>query len=188
VTDQNLKKTKAPSTGNAVKILGLLARIVVGVVLIVSGAIKLSAPKEEFSMVIEAYGLVPPSMALTLAAFLPWIELLIGYSLISGYFLRVTAAAAGILFVVFDLALLSLRLRGIILPSCGCFGTSFHPSPNLMMGVDLALCAMSFLAFKSPQLLSLDHWAMSANQGEKLHDEQDFVSRRATTESHGKST
>ncbi len=168
---QDIQKTQSLDGKKTLALLGLAARIAVGGVLIVSGAIKLSAPKEEFSVVIEAYNLVSPAMALTLAAFLPWLELIVGYSLISGYFLRLASAAAGILFIAFDLALLSLKLRGIILPSCGCFGSSFHPTPNLMMVVDLGLFAMSLLAFKSPHFFSLDRWAASVKQGDKPYGE-----------------
>ena len=166
--DTDLKKTEPLPERNSLRVAGLIARILIGGVLIVSGAMKLGAPKEEFSQVIEAYALVPPSVALTVAAFLPWLELVLGYSLIFGYFLRLAAAVSGLLFMIFDLALFSLKARGIHLPSCGCFGSSFHPKPALMMGVDLFLFGMSILIFKSPQFFALDLWA-DMRRGEKLN-------------------
>ena len=170
MSDTKLKTTTTPLPENKLlRIVRLLMRIILGAVLITSGAMKLGAPKEEFSQIIEAYALVPPSTALTLATFLPWIELLIGYSLLfGGYFLRLAAAASGILFVIFDLALFSLKIRGIALPSCGCFGGSFHPKPALMMGVDLVLFGMSILILKSPKRFALDLWA-ETRRGEKPH-------------------
>lgn len=169
MSDPRVKKREEAASRKPAALAGLLARIIVGAVLIVSAAMKLSAPKEEFSLVIEAYGLVGPSAALTMATFLPWVELAIGYSLIFGYFLRWVAVFAGMLFVAFDFALLSLKARGILLPSCGCFGSSFHPKPELMIGVDFVLMILCLVVFKIYPLFSLDHWAL--RREEKNHGE-----------------
>ena len=145
------------------KFLSLVARLLIGIVLIVAGVSKLAAPKEEFALIIQAYNLVSPSTALTLATFLPWLELLIGYSLLAGYLLRLFAAASGVLFIAFDFALFSLKVRGIELPSCGCFGASFHPEPKIMMGVDFILIILSLIIFKVQPIWALDSWAGKRN-------------------------
>lgn len=138
----------------------LLARVGVALVLILAGALKASSPKEEFSVVIESYDLVPQGMALTLAAFLPWIELVIGWALLLGYFTRESAAAAFGLAVTFFGALVSLKLRGIDLPNCGCFGGGIHLPLWASMLLDAALACLAYLAFKKgPDGLSLDKWA-----------------------------
>lgn len=146
-------------SGNAFKFLSVVARVLIGGVLIIAAISKLAAPKEEFALIIQAYNLVSPSTALTMATFLPWVELLIGYSLLTGYALRLAAAASGVLFIAFDFALLSLKVRGIQLPSCGCFGASFHPEPKIMIGVDFTLIILSLIIFKVRPIWALDSWA-----------------------------
>lgn len=138
----------------------LLARVAVGLLLIVTGALKAAAPKEEFSVVIESYDLVPQGMSLALAAFLPWVELIIGWSLLLGYFTQEAAGAAFGMFVTFLGAIASTKLRGINLPNCGCFGGAFHPPLWVTMLLDAVLASLSFLAFKkAPAGPSLDNWA-----------------------------
>ncbi len=146
-------------SGIAFQFLSVLARIFIGIILIAAGVSKLAAPKEEFALIIQAYNLVSPSTALTAATFLPWVELFIGYSLLAGYALRLASLASGVLFIVFDFALLSLKVRGIELPSCGCFGASFHPEPKIMIGVDFFLIVLSLIVFKVRPIWALDLWA-----------------------------
>lgn len=138
----------------------LAARLAVGAVLIGAGALKAAAPAEEFAVIIEAYGLVSMDAAMTLAAFLPWIELLAGWSLLLGLFSRAAAAVAGAQFSVFIIALLSLKARGIELPNCGCFGGGLHPSPSQTLLLDAAmLAACLWLWRRGPGRLSLDNWS-----------------------------
>ena len=153
---------RAPSS-KAFRFVSVFARLLIGIILIVAGVSKLAAPKEEFALIIEAYNLVSPSTALTLATFLPWLELLIGYSLLTGYLLRLFTVASGVLFVAFDFALFSLKIRGIELPSCGCFGASFHPEPKIMIGVDFVLIILSLIIFKVQPIWALDLWAGKRN-------------------------
>ncbi len=160
--DNPVEKPAVAANSNSGKIfqfVSVLARILIGAVLIAAAVSKLAAPKEEFALIIQAYNLVSPSTALTMATFLPWVELLIGYSLLTGYALRLASAASGILFIAFDFALLSLKIRGIELPSCGCFGASFHPEPRIMIGVDFTLIVLSLIVFKVRPLWALDSWS-----------------------------
>lgn len=137
----------------------LAARIVVGLVFIASGALKASKPPEEFAVVIDSYGLVSPGLSLSLAAFLPWIELLLGWSLLLGYFTREAAAAVFGLTIVFLGALGSIMARGIPLPNCGCFGGAVHLPIWASMLLDAVLAGLSYLAFRNaPGGPSLDNW------------------------------
>ncbi|NNN05992.1 MAG: DoxX family membrane protein, partial [Elusimicrobia bacterium] len=83
----------------------LAARLAVGAVLVYAGAAKASAPAEEFANVIVSYGLVGPDLALPLAAFLPWIELAVGWALVLGVGARAASAAAAAMFAMFVFAL-----------------------------------------------------------------------------------
>lgn len=150
-------------TSQKIAFFSLAARLVVGLILIISGVMKAAAPPEEFAVVIESYRLLGSADAtLTLATFLPWLEVVLGFCLLFGFMTAAAAAAAGSLFVVFIAALLSTFLRGIHLPSCGCFGFGWHPSPLQTILLDSLLAACSFLAFRAgDRLLSLDNWRRS---------------------------
>ena len=143
--------------------LGLAARLAIGLVLVVAGTFKASAPSEEFALIIQSYHLdfVSADMAQSLAVFLPWFELLVGYSLILGYMTRWAAIGSAGLFSCFVGALISLKLRHIELPNCGCFGVhGFHPSPTATLCMDVVLLAATYLAFtRGSSAPSLDNWA-----------------------------
>jgi hypothetical protein len=85
---------------------------------------------------------------------------LIGYSLILGYFTRQAALGAAFLFACFIGALLSIKLRGIPLTNCGCFGIrGFHPSPDFTLAMDVVLAVGIVLAYRRGRTPpSLDNW------------------------------
>lgn len=143
--------------------LGLAARVLVGLVLVLSGTFKAAAPPEEFALVLDSYRLLPSAdLIQALSVFLPWLELLVGFSLIFGYFARLCAAAAAGMFGMFIIAILSLKLRGIELPNCGCFGFGFHPPPLHTLILDVLLGCAALLAYRhGPDRLSLDNWCSS---------------------------
>ena len=148
--------------------MGLLSRLAVGAVLITAGTMKAAAPTAEFALVIQYYRL--PFLSLSaipgLAAFLPWSELAVGWCLAAGYFTRQAALAAGLLFLSFLCALASVKLRGIPLPSCGCFGGAFHPTITEGLILDSFLFGLSFLAYRVGGLsFSLDNWCARSFQG-----------------------
>jgi uncharacterized membrane protein YphA (DoxX/SURF4 family) len=137
---------------------GLAARVIVGAVLVYAGATKAAGPAEEFALVIGSYDVLPKDMVLTAAAFLPWIELLLGWSLILGFRLRATTVAAGAMFGAFLFALASVKAKGIQLPNCGCFGDAIHLTSVQALMVDSALAALCWTAWKAAPGLSLDSW------------------------------
>ncbi|MDP3543819.1 MAG: MauE/DoxX family redox-associated membrane protein [Elusimicrobiota bacterium] len=146
--------------------LGLAARLLVGAVLVYAGATKAAGPAEEFAIVIGSYDFLPRDMVLTVATFLPWVELLLGWALILGFRLKAVAAACGALFAVFLLTLLSVKAKGIELPNCGCFGDGIHLTLTQGLFADSALAALCWLAWKSaPARLSLDSWAEGGYTG-----------------------
>ena len=139
--------------------LGLAARVIVGAVLIYAGATKAAGPAEEFAIVIGSYDIMPREMVITAATFLPWVEIVFGWMLIFGLRLRESAAGAGALFGLFLSALVMVKLKGIQLPNCGCFGEAIHFTPLQAILFDSGLAGLCFLAWKSaPAPLSLDRW------------------------------
>lgn len=148
---------------------GLAARVLLGCVLVFSGASKRAAPPEEFQVVIEAYDLVPLDAARTLSRFLPWIELAVGFSLLLGFETQLAALAGGAMMATFVAAILSTKARGMELPNCGCFGGRISLPPLVTAGVDTLLIAAAALAFKAGrERLSLDNWA-SGGYTERAH-------------------
>jgi uncharacterized membrane protein YphA (DoxX/SURF4 family) len=99
---------------------GLVARLVVGAVWIVAGAIKLPDPASSVQAV-RAYQLLPGGMATTVGQLLPVVEVVIGLTLVLGVLTRGAAVASAILFVVYIAAIASVWARGISI-DCGCFG------------------------------------------------------------------
>lgn len=141
-------------------VLSLAARFIVGAVLVYAGASKAAGASEEFALIISAYQLLPREMLLSTAALLPWAELLLGWSLLLGFHVRAAGVGAGALFGIFLVALASVKLRGIELPSCGCFGEGLHFTTAQALLVDAALAALSLLAWRlRPSPFSLDSWS-----------------------------
>jgi len=141
-------------------IAGLVARLLVGAVLVYAGASKAAAPAEEFALVIGAYDVVPMSMTLPLAGLLPWVELLVGWALILGVESKLASAAAGAMTGVFLMAIASVLVRGIPIPNCGCFGDAMHFTPAHAFVFDSILAALCWTAFSADLYpLSLDDWS-----------------------------
>ncbi|MDE2238033.1 MAG: DoxX family membrane protein [Elusimicrobia bacterium] len=139
---------------------GLMARVLVGGVLIAAGASKRAKPPEEFAVVIEAYDIAPQDSVQSLSVLLPWAELLVGFSLLFGFLTPAASAAAAAMFSGFLLALLSTKFRHIPLPDCGCFGQGLHLPTTVTIALDaLLLLPCSLLSLRQgARFLSLDAW------------------------------
>jgi uncharacterized membrane protein YphA (DoxX/SURF4 family) len=80
-----------------------------------------------FARIIYRYQVVgpdarlPPLVANLVAVTLPWVELLVGLSLITGLWRREAAFVVALLLLVFVLAVGSTLWRGIDIQNCGCF-------------------------------------------------------------------
>lgn len=98
-----------------------LLAILVGALFIYAGAVKLVDPLR-FASDITNYDIVPWSVAVRLAFYLPWLELLCGLALV---FYRLFSGALALtigLMVIFIGASVITKARGIDV-SCGCFGS-----------------------------------------------------------------
>jgi uncharacterized membrane protein YphA (DoxX/SURF4 family) len=102
------------------KWVGLLARLVVGGVWIVAGALKLTDPTASVQAV-KAYELLPTSLVETVGYLLPALELVVGLALVLGVMTRGAAAISALLFVAFIIGIASVWARGMEI-DCGCFG------------------------------------------------------------------
>lgn len=127
--------------------LALAARLVVGVLLAVAGALKLRAPVA-FATEIANYQLFP-AVAPYLAAVLPVVEVVVGGALIVAPRAWRRAAALGALglFATFTLAVGAAYFRHINI-DCGCFGTGGGPITGLTLVRNLSLLTAAALALR----------------------------------------
>jgi hypothetical protein len=118
--------------------LALVARLVVGALLVVAGALKLRAPVA-FATEIANYQLFP-AVAPYLGAILPVVELTIGLALVVAPrpWRRGAALGALALFATFTVAVASAYFRRINI-DCGCFGTGGGPITALTLVRNAAL-------------------------------------------------
>jgi len=102
------------------KYLVFLSRLCLGLVFIVASIEKIAIP-EMFAANVEAYQIMPAPIINIIALIIPWIELLCGIFLISGFFLRSSSLMVSALLVAFIFLLSWAILRGLHI-DCGCFG------------------------------------------------------------------
>lgn len=95
--------------------------IIVGAVFIYAGVVKLLDPVR-FASDIANYDIVPWSVAIRMAFYLPWLELFCGLALIFQRIFAGAIALTAILMVVFIGASVIAKARGIDV-ACGCFGS-----------------------------------------------------------------
>ena len=108
--------------------VSLGARLVLGGVMLVAGALKVTDP-ETAAQAVRAYELLPASLAAPVGWGLPFLEIAIGLLLIVGFGVRAAAAAAGVFMVVFIAAVASAWARGLAI-DCGCFGGGGQVAPG----------------------------------------------------------
>ena len=101
-------------------VVGLLARLVLGGVVVVAGLLKVGH-LETSARSVRAYQLLPYDVAGYLGYGLPILEIAVGVLLVLGLFTRFSAVVAGLLMVVFIAGIASAWARGLSI-DCGCFG------------------------------------------------------------------
>jgi uncharacterized membrane protein YphA (DoxX/SURF4 family) len=140
--------------------LALVARLVVGGVWIWAGLAKLTDPLGSVRAV-EAYQLLPTSVAEAVGYALPAVEVVIGLALVVGVMSRGAAVISAALFVGFVIGIASVWARGIEI-DCGCFGGGgYDPDASSKYPVEIArdvalLLASAFVAWVGPGRYALD--------------------------------
>lgn len=140
--------------------VGLLARLVLGGVLIAAGLPKLLDVTGSIQNVI-AYELFSYEIARLIGTVLPVVEIALGGLLVVGVFTRASAALGGLLMVVFIAGIVSAWSRGLAI-DCGCFGTGGPIDPEdttylLDIVRDLIFLALAaWLVVRPRTLIALD--------------------------------
>ena len=107
--------------------VGVVARLVTGVVWVVAGALKLPHPEQSVTAV-RAYQVLPLSLTGPVGHVLPMLEVVVGGCLLLGLLTRPAAVVSALLQVAFIAGLVSVWARGISI-DCGCFGSG-GPDPH----------------------------------------------------------
>jgi putative oxidoreductase len=123
--------------------------IVLGGLFLYAAAAKVVDPRPLIT-IIWGYRIVPPGPTNLMAIYMPWLELLVGLGLLTGFKRHAAALWATGLLSVFVLALLINALRGINV-ACGCFSTSAEDVQNawllVLRDLPMLLAALVMLFF-----------------------------------------
>ncbi|MCE0487573.1 MauE/DoxX family redox-associated membrane protein [Ornithinimicrobium sediminis] len=108
--------------------VGLVARLVLGVVLLVAGWLKVGDLTGSVQAVV-AYELVGYELARFIGVTLPVVEIAVGALLVLGLFTRASALVGTLLMLVFVAGIASAWTRGLAI-DCGCFGDGGPVDPE----------------------------------------------------------
>jgi uncharacterized membrane protein YphA (DoxX/SURF4 family) len=142
-------------------LIGLLARLILGVVDIVAGALKVTSPTSS-ALAVRAFQILPYDFAGYVGYALPVVELLVGALLVIGLFTRAAAVAGGLLMLAFLIGIISAWARGLSI-DCGCFGgggtigaAQTQYGQDVLRDAGLAACA-AWLVVRPGTAYSLNH-------------------------------
>ena len=124
-----------------IPLFALIFRLTLAIIFFYAGIEKIIDPGD-FALAIYNYQLLPDGTINLLAIFLPWLEVLIAASLITGICIRGAALISALLFLTFATALTINLVRGLDI-SCGCFGASSGNISWLYLARDISLFCMS---------------------------------------------
>ena len=140
--------------------LTLLARLILGGVLLAAGALKIGNLQKS-AMAVRAYEMLPVELANFLGYALPWIEIGIGLLLIVGASVKVCGLLGAFTMLAFIIAIAQAWTRGLSI-DCGCFGGggTIDPEETKYLSEiirDIGLLAMGVFLYYFPKgKLSLD--------------------------------
>ena len=100
--------------------LTLLARLILGGVLLAAGGLKIGNLQKS-AMAVRAYEMLPVTLANFLGYSLPWIEIGIGLLLIVGAAVAICGLLGAFTMLAFIIAISQAWARGLSI-DCGCFG------------------------------------------------------------------
>jgi len=120
---------------------------IIAAIFIYAGVLKALDPVQ-LAHDIDHYKILPWTVGVALAFYLPWLEIFSGLALIFRLFYRGALSILTVLVVVFLVATVGAKVRGLDI-TCGCFG---HASQNwsfpthlaLDLGILLALAALCY--------------------------------------------
>jgi uncharacterized membrane protein YphA (DoxX/SURF4 family) len=115
--------------------LGVIARLVVGIVWIVAGALKVSN-MDASTRAVRNFQVLPEAIVPFVGHLLPLLEIVVGSLLIIGFAIPVTAAVSALMQLAFIIGIAQAWARGFQL-DCGCFGGGGGTTGNAARGYAL---------------------------------------------------
>ena len=169
-------------------VVGLLARLVLGGVVLVAGLLKVGH-LETSARSVRAYQLLPYDVAGYLGYGLPILEVAIGVLLVLGLFTRFSAVVGGFLMVVFIIGIASAWARGLSI-DCGCFGkggtiaaSQTQYPQEIARDVGLLACALG-LVVRPRSVLSLERTLFGDRHAQGADDSHDPADSHDPDSSH----
>ncbi len=142
--------------------LGVLARLVVGVVWVVAGVAKVSN-LEASVRAVRNFKILPEAVVPFTGYLLPMLEVTVGALLVIGFATRLVAVASSLLQLAFVIGIASVWARGLRI-DCGCFGGGGATSGDATTGYALDLVRDSGLLVLSVLLVlwPTTQWALDS--------------------------
>jgi uncharacterized membrane protein YphA (DoxX/SURF4 family) len=121
-------------------VLSHILDFVLAGIFIYAGALKAIDPVQ-FASDIDNYKILAWPVSVALAFYLPWLEILCGLALVFRFLYRGALSILSLSIVVFTLAIIAAKIRGLDI-TCGCFGhVSQHWSFPSHLATNLAILA-----------------------------------------------
>ena len=131
------------------KIVLRVSAILIGAVFVYAGAVKVIDPVT-FARDIDNYKMLPWKAGVSLALYLPWLEIFCGLALITRIFFRGGVFIVTSLMSVFIVASIVAKARGLDV-NCGCFGhASTYLNFSWHLVLDFVLLGGLLLLWKRP--------------------------------------
>ncbi len=108
------------------------------------GSAKIMHPNS-FAKSIRTYRMVPESLVLPMAMYMPWLELTTGIALILGIWQRHSLITSMLLCASFMIANTAALVRGLKV-DCGCFGSGYHGTATRELLIALGMLAIAATA------------------------------------------
>jgi len=127
----------------------LVSRVLLGGIFLAASISKIQF-QDDFITVCISYGVIPDNLARIYGMIVPWVELLIGTSLILGIFVRFSAVISILLTVSFVIAN-GVALFNPVDSGCGCFGqfVTLSHSTSIVMDFFMLIMGVILLSGKS---------------------------------------
>ncbi|MFL6123999.1 MauE/DoxX family redox-associated membrane protein [Actinophytocola sp.] len=143
-------------------LIGLVVRLGLAAVWLVSGAIKASDLNQTY-VAVQAYDVLPSGVASAVAGALPFLEFALGVLLLVGLGTRIVAVVSVVVLVAFIGAVAQSWARGLTI-DCGCFGGGGQVAAGqtqypqeIARDVGFLLLA-TWLLVRPRSVASLDRW------------------------------
>jgi uncharacterized membrane protein YphA (DoxX/SURF4 family) len=127
-TDPSTDEPAVDRRSRVLDVVGLLARLFLGVVLVYAGSVKVGHPLTS-QRAVQAYQIFPFDLAGYIGLALPFVEIALGALLLLGLFTRPVAIVSTLLMVAFIIGISQAWARGLSI-DCGCFGGGGTIAPS----------------------------------------------------------